>query len=49
MRIVTEEIKSGDDDGPISVFGDLDNPQPSKVELKRMQEELEKLNDDIKN
>ena len=30
VRITTEELKKGEVDDPISVFGELDNPKPSK-------------------
>lgn len=46
MRIVIEKKVDEEEDKPSSEYDEIDNPQPTKQELKELQE-IEKLNDEI--
>ena len=46
IRVVIEPKVFEEDDKPISEFDEIDNPQPSKQELKQLQE-IEKLNEEL--
>lgn len=46
VRVVIEQKADDEEEKPTSEYDELDNPQPTKQELKEMQE-IEKLNDQI--
>ena len=46
MRIVIEKKAEDEEEKPVSEYDEFDNPQPTKQELKELQE-IEKLNEEI--
>ena len=46
MRIVIEKKAEDEEDKPSSEYDEIDNPQPTKQELKELHE-IEKLNEEI--